>query len=80
MELMVRFRIPVLCILSLPLLAQTPEIAGSSGGIFSSITHNYRPRVVRAVSFEDSPRLDKLMRAGQIYLSLRDAIDRKSVV
>ena len=74
MELMVRFRIPVLCILSLPLLAQTPEIAGSSGGIFSSITHNYRPRVVRAVSFEDSPRLEKLMRAGQIYLSLRDAI------
>ena len=25
-------------------------------------------------SFEDSPRLDKLMRAGNIYLSLRDAI------
>lgn len=74
MELMVRFRIPVLCMFSLPLLAQTPEIAGSSGGIFSSITHNYRPRVVRAVSFEDSPRLEKLMRAGQIYLSLRDAI------
>ena len=74
MELMVRFRIPVLCLFSLPLLAQTPEIAGSSGGIFSSITHNYRPRVVRAVSFEDSPRLEKLMRAGQIYLSLRDAI------
>jgi len=29
---------------------------------------------VPKVSFEDSPRIDKLMHAGNIYLSLRDAI------
>jgi outer membrane protein TolC len=31
-------------------------------------------RPVPRVSFEDSPRIDKLMRAGNIYLSLKDAI------
>ena len=74
MEFMVRIRIFFLGLLSLPLWAQTPEIAGSSGGVFSSITRNYRPHPVRGISFEDSPRLEKLIRAGQIYLSLRDAI------
>jgi outer membrane protein TolC len=29
---------------------------------------------VPRISFEDSPRIDKLMRAGNIYLSLKDAI------
>lgn len=42
--------------------------------MFSGITRPYRPRAVRPVSFEDSPRLDKLMRGGAIYLSLKDAI------
>jgi len=32
------------------------------------------PHQVPKVSFEDSPRIDKLMHAGNIYLSLRDAI------
>jgi outer membrane protein TolC len=43
-------------------------------GFVYRLTRNYRVRDVHAVSFEDSPRLDKLMRAGNIYLSLRDAI------
>lgn len=60
--------------LALPLVAQTPTIEDSSGGIWSSLTRNYRPRQVSEISFEDSPRLDKLIRAGRIYLSLRDAI------
>lgn len=57
-----------------PILAQTPEISGSSGGLFSGLTKDYRPHPVPAVSFDDSPRLEKLMRAGQIYLSIHDAI------
>ena len=59
----------------LPVFGQTPEIKGSSGGgFFSRFTKNYLPTGVAAISFEDSPRLERLMRAGRIYLSLRDAI------
>ena len=66
---------PILIVLlTLPVCAQSPEISGSSGGLFSGLTRNYRPHPVPGVSFEDSPRLEKLMRAGQIYLSLHDAI------
>jgi outer membrane protein len=57
-----------------PILAQTPEISGSPGGLFSGLTKDYRPHPVPAASFDDSPRLEKLMRAGQIYLSIHDAI------
>ena len=58
-----------------PIFAQTPEIKGGSDtGGFSWLTRNYRPRPVPRISFEDSPRIERLMRAGRIYLSLRDAI------
>jgi outer membrane protein TolC len=43
-------------------------------GFLYRLTRNYRARDIHPVSFEDSPRIDKLMRAGNIYLSLRDAI------
>jgi outer membrane protein TolC len=66
----------VLCLaIALPGFAQTPEIYGRGGhGLFNWFTNNYTPHTVPTVSFEDSPRIDKLMRAGIIYLSLRDAI------
>ncbi len=61
--------------MALPVFAQTPEITGSSsGGFFSSLTRNYRPTAVAHINFEDSQRIERLMRAGSIYLSLRDAI------
>ncbi len=62
--------------ISLPVFAQqTPEPQGYTGsGFFYSITRNYRPRAVANISFEDSPRMERLIRAGRIYLSLRDAI------
>ena len=65
-----------LCLLmAAPIFAQTPEIKGSSNtGSWSWLTHNYRPRPVPQISFEDSPRIERLIRAGGIYLSLRDAI------
>jgi outer membrane protein TolC len=58
-----------------PVFAQTSEIQGlSRPGMIGWFTNNYRPRPVAKTSFEDSPRLERLMRAGRIYLSLRDAI------
>ena len=60
---------------AVPGFAQTPEIAADGdGGFFSSLTRNYRPRPVPAPGFADSSRIDGLMRAGTLYLSLRDAI------
>ena len=66
----------ILCFaMVLPVFGQTPEIKGSSGGgFFSRFTRNYVPTGVAVISFEDSPRIERLMRAGRIYLSLRDAI------
>jgi outer membrane protein TolC len=66
----------VLCYaVALPGFAQTPELSGGSRHpMVSWFTWNYEPHPLPKIAFEDSPRLDKLMRAGIIYLSLRDAI------
>src|ERR1700681_112679 len=66
----------VLCyVIALPVFGQTPEISGgNNNGIWYGLTRNYRPTPVLRISFEDSPRLEKLIRADRIYLSLRDAI------
>jgi outer membrane protein TolC len=54
---------------------QTQSFTINDGqGIVYGLTHAYRPHPVATVSFADSDRLEKLMRAGVIYLSLRDAI------
>ena len=55
---------------------QTPEpsVYQGSGGIFSGTKGRYLPRPSPAVDYANSVRLDKLMRAGRIYLSLQDAI------
>ncbi|HWC95266.1 MAG TPA: TolC family protein [Candidatus Sulfopaludibacter sp.] len=61
--------------LALPVFGQTQSFTLENGhGFVYGLTHPYRPHPVANVSFEDSPRLEKLMRAGVIYLSLRDAI------
>ena len=60
--------------IALPGFAQTPELSGGTHNFFSWITDNYVGHPLPRASFEDSPRLEKLMRAGAIYLSLRDAI------
>ena len=52
-----------------------PELKGGDrGGFLSWFSHNYTAQPAPRVSFEDSPRIDKLMRSGNIYLSLRDAV------
>jgi outer membrane protein TolC len=60
-----------------PVFAQTtetPDIKGSHTVSVNWLTRDYRPRPVAQISFGDSPRIERLMRAGRIYLSLRDAI------
>src|SRR5262245_40343169 len=66
----------LLCLtIAAPGFAQTPQITGERpGGFVNWFTNNYRAHPVPNVSFEDSPRLERLLRAGTIYLSLRDAI------
>ena len=41
---------------------------------YSRFTHNYQPGIVRPISLANSSRLDSLIRAGNLYLSLQDAI------
>ena len=66
----------LLCsLLTAPVYGQTPELSGMNhGSLLNWFTNNYTPHPLPPVSYEDSPRIDKLMRAGIIYLSLRDAI------
>ena len=65
----------ILCFaITLPVFAQTQEIKGRSNGFFSTIAKDYLPTPVARINFEDSARIDRLLRAGRIYLSLRDAI------
>jgi outer membrane protein len=60
---------------ALPGFGQTQSFAQDpSHGMVAGVTRPFRAHPVSAVSFADSPRIDKLMRAGSIYLSLRDAI------
>lgn len=66
----------LLCaVLALPVFGQTQSFTIDNSKTFlDRVTSVYRVRRVTEVSFADSPRIEKLMRAGVIYLSLRDAI------
>jgi outer membrane protein len=55
--------------------AQVPEIKTYDGqGRFSSVLKRYLPAYEPQTNYANSNRLDALMRAGNIYLSLQDAI------
>src|SRR2546429_538874 len=45
-----------------------------NGGFFSNLRRPYQARTVPVPSYSNSARLDALIRAGKIYLSLDDAI------
>jgi outer membrane protein TolC len=66
----------ILCFTTaVPIFGQTPEVAGSPNrGFFYGLTKNYQPTTAAGINFEDSQRIERLIRAGHIYLSLRDAI------
>lgn len=66
----------ILCgLTALPGFGQTQilSVTEPQGG-FARLTAPYRPHPVSKVFFTDSGRIEKLIRAGSIYLSLRDAI------
>ncbi len=49
---------------------RSPQVVMNSG----FPRREFRPGSVSATDFHDSPRIDSLIRAGQLYLSLQDAI------
>lgn len=68
-----------LCTVAVVLLAggqALAEPAGKrdSGGLFAGFTRPYRAQEVPPVNLANSPRLESLLRAGRIYLSLQDAV------
>src|ERR1700756_1252979 len=53
---------------------RTPRIQPPDRTFLSPLTSPYRPREVSRVNLQNSQRIFDLMRAGQLYLSLDDAI------
>ena len=65
----------LVCAMCVPGFAQTPELKPYQGsGAGAWFKRPYLPQYSRPVDFSNSPRLERLMRAGNIYLSLQDAI------
>ncbi|MGD0013880.1 MAG: hypothetical protein ABSD56_05585, partial [Bryobacteraceae bacterium] len=62
----------VLCLLAPAASAQ--YVQTRSGGRFSGLTRPYEPRQITPVDLANSARLESLLRAGNIYLSLQDAV------
>jgi len=63
------------CLWIIPLTAQTatdrsPKVVWNSG----FLRGDFKPGSVSSSDFRDSPRIGSLIRAGQLYLSLQDAI------
>src|SRR5713101_1860742 len=53
---------------------RTPQVRPSDGTFFNRLLSPYKAREVSPVSLQNSQRIFDLMRAGQLYLSLNDAI------
>jgi outer membrane protein TolC len=51
-----------------------PQPSASSHGLVGRVSDPYRPKTVPPASTGNSGRLDSLLRAGNLYLSLQDAI------
>jgi outer membrane protein TolC len=52
---------------------RAPQLA-SEGGFLNNLTRNYRASYVAPIDLSNSSRIDQLIRAGNLYLSLNDAI------
>jgi outer membrane protein TolC len=50
-----------------------PQLTGGTGFV-NNVTRNYNPRYVPPIDVTNSNRIEQLLRAGNLYLSLRDAI------
>ncbi|MGA3236815.1 MAG: TolC family protein [Bryobacteraceae bacterium] len=66
----------LLCaLMASPMFGQTNAFTEpGKGGFLQWFARPYAPHTVAHISFADSDRIDKLIHAGSIYLSLRDAI------
>src|SRR6266446_6796784 len=51
-----------------------PQLETERPHWYSGVTEPYRPRVVPPVNVSNSSRIDALLRAGNLYISLADAI------
>ncbi|MGH9646327.1 MAG: TolC family protein, partial [Bryobacteraceae bacterium] len=51
-----------------------PSLSGQNEHWYSGFTHNYTTRYVPPINVSNSGRADSLIRAGNLYLSLSDAI------
>src|SRR5204862_34110 len=73
-----RTAISLLCVFLLaiaPLSAQTAgAIEAQRQNFLSRISGPYRPKTVAPVNLSNSSRLEQLLRAGKLYLSLQDTI------
>ncbi len=64
----------VVLLLAPTLSAQVPTITKNNHGFLSRFTGQYQWEEVAPPSFSNSSRLESLVRAGNIYLSIQDAI------
>ncbi len=71
-----RTAISIFCVrlLIAPVFAQDSHQLIEPGGAFASLTRPYRTKEVPPINIANSNRLDSLLRAGRLYLSLQDAI------
>jgi outer membrane protein len=54
---------------------QRPQVLNEEGGRwYERLAQPYRPRAISPVDLNNSSRIESLIRAGQLYLSLQDAI------
>src|ERR1700734_2044194 len=68
--------IAILCVrlLIAPVFAEESHPLIEPGGPFASFTRPYRTKEVPPINVANSNRLDSLLRAGRLYLSLQDTI------
>jgi outer membrane protein TolC len=52
----------------------TPRLETERPHWFTPIIAKYQPKIIPPISVSNSPRIDSLIRAGNLYLSLQDAI------
>ncbi|MBV9398180.1 MAG: TolC family protein [Bryobacterales bacterium] len=53
---------------------QTPRLETEAPHWYSTFTHTYNPKIVPPITVSNSTRIDSLMRGGNLYLSLQDAV------
>jgi outer membrane protein len=53
---------------------QTPRLDSEAPHWYSTFTAKYDPKIVPPISVSNSSRIDSLLRGGNLYLSLQDAI------